>query len=303
MARKKPFIVLAVLAVLAVLYVFNMAYFSIKPDFFSVEKKAEAQQGLLFSTTLQQLLEHELDGSGGWIPNDTIISPTWALDNRPNFQLGVLEVVRYSSRVLRDNLSRQRSTDKIDPDCDGAFTSFSNDPRKWIMPSAEGKYKQGIRSISEYARRLEYGTSSFYPRSDNLIQLLEQYASLLGGVNTRLLNASRAQTSFSADDNSPAKVAWTEIDDNFYYAQGVGYALYHMFQALQIEFEAVLRDKNAALIVSEIIISLREGYFEPVLVTNGSKNGVFANHSSNLRVFLDDARQKTNSLIRMLDQG
>jgi hypothetical protein len=289
-----------------------MAYFSIKPDFFMVEKKGNATKGVIFSDTIVSLIEHELNGPGGWVPNDLPPFPTWFLDNKPNFQLGILEVGRYSSRVLRDNLSRQRSTDTINAECDKAFTSFSNDPHRWIMPSAEGKYRKGIENLKQYIQHLHFGSANFYPRSDNLIQLLEQYISLLGGVNTRLLNASRkhglpddyAIDSEQVEDKQmPSKVPWTRIDDNFYYAQGVGYALYHMYQAIRFEFVTVLNDKNADILVNDIITSLEETYFEPIVITNGSKDGFFANHSNNLRVFLDDARQKSNSLIRMLDQG
>jgi hypothetical protein len=225
-----------------------------------------------------------------------------------------LEVVRYSSRVLRDNLSRQRTTDTIDPDCDKAFTYFSNDPYKWIIPSAEGKYKEGIKSCRNFMERLEGGTAKFYPRSDNLMQLINQYVSLLGGVNTRLLNASRTLEPLGSEDNTRTslgtsegpkyvKVPWTKVDDNFYYAQGVGFALYHILKAMEIEFAPVVADKNAGVILSSIVESLKESYFEPLIITNGDKDGIFANHSNNLRVFLDDARQKSNSLISMLDVG
>ncbi len=313
MAGNKLISVLVGIVFFVLLYLFNMAYFSIKPDFFPVEKSIDLPKGVVFSDTIVKLIENELNGSGGWMPNDTPISPTWFLDNRPNFQLGVLEAVRYGSRVLRDNLSRQRTTDKIDMDCDKAFTSFSNDPYKWIMPSAEGKYKNGVEDLKRFIQRLKYGNASFYPRSDNLIQLLEQYASLLGGANTRLLNASRKTDESSVllsgnnegEEKKPRfeKVPWTRVDDNFYYAQGIGYAMYHMFKAIRLEFASVLKDKNAEIIADEIIASLEESYFEPLIVTNGSKKGIFANHSSNLRVFLDDARQKINSLIRILEQG
>ncbi len=295
------------------LYLLNMIYFSIKPDFFQVKGDAQSPVGVLFSETVAKLIENELNSSGGWIPNDIPLFPTWFLDNRPNFQLGVLEVTRYSTRVLRDNLSRQRTTDKIDIDCNGAFTSFSNDPFKWLIPSAESKYRKGVEEIRKYEQRLKNGDASLYPRSDNLIQLLEQYASLLGGVNTRLLNASRENDTLSAVGPAGGQheknrlmltsVPWTKIDDNFYYAQGVGYALYHMFKAIKTDFAAVIKDKNAEIIIGEIIASLKESSFEPLIVTNGSKEGIFANHSNNLRVFLDDARQKTSSLMRMLDQG
>ena len=300
--------------VLLVLFIAGMLYFSIKPDFIPLDEKAAKANGTAFTGTLIKLMQQELRLPAGWLPNDLPLSPTWYLDNKPNFQLGVLEVVRYSSRILRDNLSRQRTTDAIDPDCDKAFTFFSNDPHKWLMPSAEGKYKQGIASSQQYIKSIAEGSAKFYPRSDNLIQLIGQYVSLLGGVNTRLLNASRkskkalvdrggAKTSNISEEPLSVKVPWAKIDDNFYYAQGVGYALYHMFQAIELEFASVLADKNAAIIINEIIESLQESYFEPFIITNGDKDGIFANHSNNLRVYLDDARQKSNSLVRMLDVG
>ncbi len=310
MPQKRTLIAFGITAAVVLLYFFNMLYFSLLPGFFTIEKKSDAPRGSAYAMTTVSLMEHELAGSGGWLPNDTVISPTWFLDNKQNFQLGVLEVVRYNSRVLRDALSRQRTSDSIDADCDKAFTSFSNDPYKWIFPSAEGKYGEGVERLSSYARRLSLGSAYFYPRSDNLIQLLEQYASLLGGVNTRLLNASR--TRLRGSDNTSAaagelpqyqRVPWVKIDDNFYFARGVGYGLAHMFRALRIDFAPVLRDKNADTIMAEIIDSLEETNFEPALVTNGGKAGLLANHSSNLRVFLDDARQKINSLITILSQG
>jgi hypothetical protein len=309
MLQKKTFITLSAATAVVLLYLLNMLYFSLLPDFFTVDKKTDAIRGTAFTDTTISLMENELNGSGGWLPNDTALSPTWLLDNKQNFQLGVLEVARYNTRVLRDGLSRQRSTDSIDADCDKAFTSFSNDPRKWIFPSAEGKYQEAIDRLESYRQRLASGSAYFYPRSDNLIQLLEQYASLLGGVNTRLLNASR--TRYTADDNASAvsgvpqyrRVPWLEIDDNFYFARGVGYGLYHMFKAVRIDFAQVLKDKNADIIMDEIIASLEESSFEPLVVTNGGKKGIFASHSSNLRVFLDDARQKINSLVNILAQG
>jgi hypothetical protein len=310
MLEKKTIIVLSAGTAFVLLYIINMLYFSLLPEYFTVENKTGSRPGMAFITTTISLIDNELTfSSGGWLPNDTVLSPTWLLDNKQNFQLGVLEVARYNTRVLRDGLSRQRSTDAIDADCDKAFTSFSNDPYKWIFPSAESKYQEGIERLENYRLHLASGSAYFYPRSDNLIQLLEQYASLLGGVNTRLLNASRTHSTSSdnASESSGmpryARVPWLKIDDNFYFARGVGYGLYQMFKAVRVDFAQVLKDKNADIIIAEIIASLEETAFDPLVVTNGGKSGIFASHSSNLRVFLDDARQKINSLVNILAQG
>jgi hypothetical protein len=295
--------IVIVICLIVGLYGVNMIYFSMKPAQFVLPSSTEGPAGVVVADTLARLMEHELNGPGGWLLNDQALSPGGMLDNRPNFQLGVLEVVRYSTHALRENLSRQRTTDRIDQDCDMAFTRFSNDPYRWMMPSAEKKYRGGISALDTYVENLKQGSAYFYPRSDNLIMLLEQYASLLGGATARLLNASRPESTVAGEDLSDhVPVAWSEIDDNLYYAQGVGYGLYHVFLAIAVDFEKVLRDKNSEQITREIISSLEESYFEPTIVTNGSRSGILANHSNNLRVFLDDARQKMNSLIKMLDQ-
>jgi len=304
MKTRTTITIVVVLCLIFGLYGVNMIYFSMKPAQFVLPNSTEGPAGVVVADMLARLMEHELNGPGGWLPNDLVLSPGWMLDNRPSFQLGVLEVVRYSTHALRENLSRQRTTDRIDSDCDTAFTRFSNDPYRWMMPSAENKYRGGIAALDSYVGNVKQGSAYFYPRSDNLIMLLEQYASLLGGATARLLNASRPEHLIAGEDLSDhMPVPWNEIDDNLYYAQGVGYGLYHIFLAIAVDFEKVLSDKNSEQIVREIIASLEESYFEPTIVTNGNRSGILANHSNNLRVFLDDARQKMNSLIKMLDQG
>ncbi len=291
-------------------YVILMIYFSGMPEQFKVEEKEPAERGAVFVTVLMRLMEQELNSDGGWLPNDIIVSPGWWIDNRPNFQLGVLETVRYSSRVLKENLSRSRTTDKIDEDASRAFEYFSNDAYKWWLPSAEGKFEKGIEALKSFETRLSLTdsakTAQFYPRSDNLIQLLTDYASLLGGINTRLMNAGGGDV-FSLQQRSSSKankeLSWFKVDDEFYYGLGVGYGINHMMKAVSIDFSEVIEDKNAEVIINEIIYSLDQSFFNPLIVHNGSKGGLFANHPNNLRVFLDNARQKMNSLISILDKG
>jgi hypothetical protein len=125
-----------------------------------------------------------------WLPNDAFY-PTVLLDNPQNFQLGQLEVVRYATRALRDKLARQRTTDRIDPEADRAFTSFSNNPLAWVFPSAEYKFGDGVKALKKYRLGLEQGTSAFHPRADNLIELLDQFTSLLDRKSTRLNSSHR----------------------------------------------------------------------------------------------------------------
>jgi len=237
------------------------------------------------------LMQAQMDASGGWVPNDLPLSPSYFLDNITNFQLGVLQTVRHTSRVLRDNLTRQRTSDPVHKETDIAYSAFANDPRKWAFPSAEGAFGRGNAALDRFLGDLG-GQATFYPRADNLIQLLDQYISELGAVASLLLDAQ---------DSS--KVGWFRIDDNFFYAQGVAFGMFGMMQALSVDFSQVVKDKNAEEITDLILHSLKESQFDPWLVTNGDKDGLVANHSNNLKVFLDETRQKMKSLVSILDQG
>lgn len=289
------------------------AFFDPRPAS-SVSEGAGASQvklpaGVVFSDTLIIMVNNMLES---WLPND-IIYPTIWLDNPHNFQLGQLEVVRYSTRVLRDKLSRQRTTDKIDPAADRAFTDFSNNPKLWIFPSAESKFRDGVKSLEKYRQGLEDGTSHFYPRADNLIELLDQLTSLLGGENTRLSNAPRDRDLRLSEETAGdrysegervqrVRVPWSEIDDNFYRARGVAYALRQVLVAVRWEFAEILRIKRSNELLDTVIEELALANFEPLLVLNGSRDSIFANHSLKLMATLENVRQKLINLQHMLER-
>jgi hypothetical protein len=135
----------------------------------------------------------------------------------------------------------------------------------------------------------------------------------MGGVNTRLINAPRdiKRTLSMEDQEKNAKetkmvdidIPWYKIDNNFYYAQGVAYAIYESFKAIRIEFKEVLIDKNSMNLVDKILEHLQRCNFEPWIVFNGNLDSIFANHSLNLSGVFNDARQKINSLTVALKQG
>jgi len=284
-------ILLPAIAGIVLVYGVVMVLQSRLPGLPPLRAAAQPLPGVVFVSMLGDLMERQLDGFGGWLPNDLPLSPGYFLDNLPNFQLGVLQVLRHDTRVLRDNLSRQRTSDAIHREADQAFTAFANDPTRWAFPSAEGAYQRGVDALVRFRRDLNVG-AHFYPRADNLVQLLEVLVSELGATTTRLLLASQSD-----------QVSWYLVDDAFYYAQGVGYALTGTMKAVRVDFAPVLEDKRAMEIMDQVIGSLEASQFDPWIVTNGGKAGILANHASNVKVYLDDARQKMGSLISILKQG
>ena len=262
-----------------------------RPPLPALEADEASPEGYTTVTMIVELMRTQMDSFGGWLPNDLPLSPSFYLDNTPQFQLGVLQVVRHASRVLRDNLSRQRTSDAVDRDADLAYSAYANDPLKWAFPSAESAFGRGNAALLRFRDNLGR-TTRFYPRADNLVQLLDILMSELGAVNTRLLEAGEG-----------GAVGWLQTDDNFYWGQGVRYAMLGLMRAVERDFAPVIADKNAGEIVGLIIKSLDGGGFDPLVVTNGSKGGILASHSNNLKAYLDDARQKMNSLVTILKQG
>jgi hypothetical protein len=303
--------IISVFLVLILFSLIIMGKNSCKPGTFEVTPISGEKAGRNFVTVNIHLIQNCLDE--GWLINDKF-SPTIFLDNKPNFQLGVLETVRYNVRNLRENLSRLRSTDSIDKYAAEAVNLFANDPAQWLLPSAESKYDAGTKKLQAYLDSLNQAKSQFYPRADNLIQLLEDYVSLMGGANTRLINAppdiaytigldTPGESNTAGIAYHEVRIPWLKIDDNFYYAQGIAYALRHSFEAIRLDFAKVIKDKNADELILRIIESLQRCYFEPILVLNGGPADMRANHSLNLAGPFNDARQKTNSLISTLTKG
>ncbi len=304
--KRRAFLVFVILLALFIFVITVMIINSKKPDFLSADSGDPQKRGAYFIKTNLGLIEQMLEN---WLPND-LFWPTIFLDNMPNFQIGQLEVVRYNVRVLRDNLSRMRTTDKLDPYAEAAFTALSNDPYKWWFPSAESKWKLSFKNLDSFYQNLLKGDPNFYPRADNLVELLNQYLSLMGGANTRLINApGDIKKTLSIEKEKEGQklvdidIPWSKIDDNFYYAQGIAYALYASFKAIKIDFKDVLIDKNSMELVDKILEDLERCYFEPLIIFNGDPDSIFANHSLNLSGVFNDARQKINSLTVALMQG
>jgi hypothetical protein len=96
-----------------------------------------------------------------------------------------------------------------------------------------------------------------------------------------------------------------EIDNVFYEARGYSWALLHMFKAIAIEFESVLRDKNAQVSVQQVIRDLEEStkrMWSP-MVLNGHGFGYVVNHSLVLASYISRANAAVLDLRILLQQG
>lgn len=304
-------------------------YWDLEPDLFDVREAAIKRSGgdpsklvtgYVTANTLIEVASTLLEKPGGYLTND-VTPPAVVMDNIPNWEFGVLVQVRDLARVLRNDMSRSQTQSVEDRDLSIADPRFHFDSESWIFPSTESLYRDGIEHLTSYLNRLhdpKQQDAQFYARADNLREWLAMVGKRLGSLSQRL-SASVGQARVNVDlggetagahsterpDNIEVKTPWLEIDDVFYETRGTTWALVHFLRAAEIDFESVLRKKNALVSFRQIIRELeatQQTLWSP-MVLNGMEFGFVANHSLVMASYISRANTAVNDLVQLLQQG
>ncbi len=235
--------------------------------------------GVTFVETMIALMEYELKGRFlGWRPNDLIVGRF--TDNINNYQLGVLEAMRFTTLRLKDSLTRMGEADTYDRDLEDALNLFMNKATLFWFPSAETSYGEAVDHLKKFLEKLKTGRRYFYYRVDNLMSLMKSYGDLLGNVNKSLIIDRYP-------DGRP--VSWFAVDDYFYYAKGVAHVMYEILRVARVGFYEQLVTLDAVDIMDEILHELhRAEQMDPWLVLDGDLDGFLANHRANLNAPLSE---------------
>lgn len=304
-------------------------YWSSEPAPFSVQQKAAerltsaSKEYVVGSTTVVALVtvaEKLLEKPGGYLSND-VLPPGIYLDNIPNWEFGALVQVRDLARTFRESFSRSQSQSTEDPDLIISEPKFHFSNDSWLFPPTESEYAEAIDRLDSYLERISDADNSdaqFYARADNLADWLLAVESRLGSLSQRLSASVRAQRldtgragemadaqSMPVRPDVSIKTPWLKIDDIFYEARGAAWALMHFLQAVEVDFQDVLQDKNAEASLSQIIRELeasQRSIFFPIIL-NGSGFGIFANHSLAMANYISRANAAIIDLRSLLSQG
>ena len=304
-------------------------YWSREPDPFAVRLNTAERLagggndyviGAATTSAVIRVAETLLEKPGGYLAND-IGPPGIYLDNIPNWEFGVLVQVRDLSRAMRESFSRSQSQSTEDPDLIVAEPNFHFDNNSWIFPASENVYREAVESLYSYLTRISDPNNpeaQFFARADNLAAWLEDVETRLGSlsqrlsasvsqhrVNTDTAGEPAAARSTPADSEIELRTPWLRVDDVFYEARGATWALMHFLQAVEIDFEAVVEDKNAGASLRQIIRELeasQRAVFFPVIL-NGSGFGMFANHSLTMANYISRANAAIIDLRNLLEQG
>lgn len=314
---------------LILLIIFFMLYWSNEPAHFDVNSNAKytadnlnipVVNGFTTTATLGHLVETLLDKSGGFTENDRI-PPGVLLDNMPNWEYGVLVQARDMALAMRNDFSRSQSQSSEDKDLINAATKLHTDSKLWVLPPAESQYRDSIKSIHSYLKRLGDDNeidAQFFSRADNLVDWLQLVKKRLGSLSQRLsasVGKEQLNTDLAGDAEAKQstpnaaskyiKTGWFEIDDVFYEARGQTWALIHLLKAVEVDFVSILQKKNAMISLRQIIRELegtQQAMWSPIIL-NGKGFGFVTNHSLVMASYISRANAALIDLERLLQQG
>ncbi|WP_262692359.1 DUF2333 family protein [Kordiimonas aestuarii] len=238
----------------------------------------------------------------GWTANDPFFQPGWWLDNTPNYQKGMMGALSRFTFELRDQIGRTRGSSAVDKDLEQAAGNLAKEPDRWvidfsnsILPTtpSDSYFRQAVKQLEAYNARLAAGNAVFERRSDNLQATLDRIALDLG--------ASSAALETYIGENAGGVLPDFGADDLFYQVKGQVYAYTVILEALRADFTKVVEDRELTPLYNELLKSLRAAAtLDPVVVTNGAIDGVFANHLSMQGFYLLRARTQLREVSNIL---
>lgn len=313
---------LVVILILGIVWSRSPASFDVREQALAVANgdSSKVVIGSVTAATAIRIGETLLDKPGGYLTNDKI-PPGIYLDNIPNWEFGALTELRDLANSLRNDFSRAQSQSVEDKDLQIAQPQFNYNSDSWIIPSSESEYRKGITALYGYAHRLadqQAFDGQFFARADNLAVYLQVAEKRLGNLaqrlsyavgqerlNTDLAGDRNARQSTSTPDQIHAKTPWRQIDNVFFEARGYTWALLHTLQALEVDFDAVLKDKNALVSLRQIIRELQNTQ-NPIwspMILNGTGFGAMGNHSLVMASYISRANAAIGDLRMLLQQG
>ena len=247
--------------------------------------------------TAAALMDREVSQTA-WPANDPFFLPGWALDNMPNFQIGIRDAVKRFALELQDEIGRNRGTSGADSDLQGAASYFNYRPDVWIwnpsnalLPTSttEEQYRQGVAALRSYNSRLAQQRATFDRRADNLLSALDRIGKDLGAASDR--------TQRQIDQESGSWIDF-HADEVFYLNKGLLYGNALILRDLGKDFAKILDEKGARQIWERMVTSMMEGAeLNPWIVINGRPDALMQpNHLAAQGFYLIRARAQLEEL-------
>jgi hypothetical protein len=246
------------------------------------------------------LIDREIN-THRWVANDPFFLPGSLLDNMPEFQQGIVAAISRVSLELTDQIARTRGSSAADPDLERASGLLRYPGTVWIFDvktswaptaSSEQQYRRAMEALRSYNARLSQGQATFEARADNLLGTLDRIAADVGSSSAAL------------DRQLAASGFWPDFaaDNLFYNTKGRLYAYFLLLRAMEVDFAAVLRERQLAGSWGQTVESFRvAALLQPWVVVNGAPDAQFMpSHLAAQGFFLLRARTQLREVSNIL---
>ncbi len=223
-----------------------------------------------------------------WAPNKPWFYPIAHSTNMVAYQKGIQYAVAQWATQMTDFLGRERGSGEADPNLVAAKGLLNYDPTAFILPSAVSQYREGIRNLDEYNRRLAHGQAKYDKIASSLSDFLVKISKDLGSQSSTI-----ELTVLSPDDFTAAEIQ--RLTDNqrqvlssnggyfdgratkvFFATKGRMYAYYVILEGLGDDYHEVIAAKGATEHWQNMLTSLRSGAgFYKFFVANGARGSYF----------------------------
>lgn len=267
-----------------------------------IDSNATSVPGEAIVSVIRDILE---DMSHDWLPNDLPVWPTGVLDNPQSYQMGQLSAAKQILLIFFQRVSRMNPTDPENPHLARAVSAIQIDPTSWMMPAFEDELDHAVRELDVFLGQIRSGQVKIPDRKDTFAELLKVFGTLLGSSVGQLGGAPRVGnftiTTMTAGDThaqgekvlsrKDMQTPWLQIDNVFYYNQGVMFVVKHVLAATLVDFRGLIRAQNSTELGRSIVLIMDPYYYEtsPPVVLNGMPLGLLPNHSIALHAVLLNA--------------
>jgi len=262
---------------------------------------AAAQGGSRAVAMAAALVRREVDDNG-WTANDPFFMPGALLDNKPNYQMGMVYALSRFTVEMADQIGRARGSSQVDPDLDRASGLLRYPGDRWYFDfsaglapqaTAESQYREAARRLEAYNARLAAGEAVFDARADNLLRTLDRIAADLGSTSALTADHLAASSGWFLDFRA---------DDIYYAAKGRLYGYYMVLDALGTDFADIIAANGLDTVWAQMLESLRiAATLQPWVVLNGAPDAQLApSHLASQGFYLLRARTQLREASNVL---
>lgn len=271
------------------------------PEYFA---PVQVEEGSSRAAALAAALIDREVNENEWVANDPFFMPGWALDNMPNYQLGIVSALSRFAIEMTDQMGRSRGSSRADADLDKAAGLLKYPGTVWMFDlstswaptaSSESQYRAAREGLLAYNRRLAQGAAVYDRRADNLLATIDRISADLGSASA-VIDQHIEETGG----------AWLDFkaDDIFYNTKGRIYAYGLLLRELGADFQDVIAEREMRSVWDQTVHTfLYAAVLQPLVVSNGAPDGMaLPNHLLAQGFYLLRARTQLRELSNILQK-